>query len=322
MEPSRRTKPWSRTRTASSAITLSAVAIREPSLVVDPADIAAHWEIELTAPFEPLATIRNLVFRSGDYVVREIHAQPDNVAWEHDLLAYLAPDVPEVIAPLRAKDGSMCLIRGDAVVSVQPYIDAPVAKRGDPHVIAGIPRVLARIHRACEQWPGERPRPGRPSWRDRDWVVNDTWDWNAIELSPLIERAYAMSREWLASPPPLTESAIHADFHPENLLASDTRIEAVLDWEFACLDWPAYDLASAVIVVALQHDGTIDAATAENTVAAYVDAGGRDESDALEPLMRIFLLTVALHGRTRKVQGASWHPEFQEMIETALASFV
>lgn len=298
------------------------MAIREPSLVVDPADIAAHWDIELSTPFEPLATIRNLVFRSGDYVVREADAEPDNVAWEHELLTFIAPDVPEVVPPLRARDGSTFLVRSGSVVSVQPFVDEPPAKRRDAHVIAGVPRVLARIHRACERWPNARPRPGRPATRDWDWVENETWDWNAIERTALIDRAYAMAREWLATPPSLVETAMHGDFHPDNLLASESRIEAVLDWEFARLDWPAFDLAAAVTVVALQRDGLIDPAIADETVAAYVDAGGRDESYALEPLMRIFLLAVALHGRTRKVQGASWHPEFQQMIETALASLV
>lgn len=296
------------------------MAIREPSLVVDPADIAAHWNIELSTPFEPLATIRNLVFRSGHYVVREAHAAPGNVAWEHELLTFIAPDVPEVVPPLPARDGSTCLVRKGAVVWVQPFVEAEPAKRSDPAVIAAIPRLLARIHLACGDWPNVRPRPGRPALREQDWVVNETWDWKVLERTPLLEDAYAFALDWLASPPALIQSPIHADFHTDNLLASDGRIAAVLDWEFARLDWPAFDLAAAVAVVSLQPNGTIDRAIADRTVAAYVDAGGADESFALEPLMRIFLLAVALHGRTRKVQGASWHPEFQEMIETALAS--
>jgi hypothetical protein len=57
-------------------------------------------------------------------------------------------------------------------------------------------------------------------------------------------------------------------------------------------------------------------------VAAYVDAGGENESHALEPLMRQFLLEVALVGRTMAATGASWNPRFMAMIEQGLASFV
>jgi hypothetical protein len=38
--------------------------------------------------------------------------------------------------------------------------------------------------------------------------------------------------------------------------------------------------------------------------------------------MRQFLLAVDLHGRTRKATGESWSPEFQGMIDTALAGFM
>jgi Ser/Thr protein kinase RdoA (MazF antagonist) len=298
------------------------VAIPESSLVVDPADIAAHWEIELPTPLEPLATIRNLVFRSGAYVIRDVEAPVENVAWEHDLLTFLAPQLSEIVPPLRAADDTTFLSADGHVVWLQRFVDAPPAKRSDRHVREQVPTLLARIHRACREWPRARPRPDRPSLREQDWVVNETWDWNVLERTPLIEHAYDVTAEWVANPPPLTESAMHGDFHPENLLASDERIEAVLDWEFSRLDWPAFDLAAAVTVVSLQRDGTLDRTIAAETVASYVDAGGHDESYALDPLIRIFLLEVALHGRTRKAHGESWQPEFQEMIETALAAYV
>jgi Ser/Thr protein kinase RdoA (MazF antagonist) len=298
------------------------VATPEPSLVIPPADIAAHWDVDLSAPLEPLATVRNLVVRSGAYVIREAETPVESVRWEHEFVAFLAPRLPEVVAPLRARDGGTFLVADGRVVSVLPYVDAEHAKRSDPRVRAEVPRLLARLHRAASEWPGTRPRPGRPSWRDLDWVVNDTWDWHVLERTPTVERAYAAAREWLADPPPLATSAVHGDFHPENLLASERGIEAVIDWEFARLDWPAADLAAAVTVLSLQKDGTIDRGIADETVAAYIEAGGRDESHALEPLMRQFLLAVDLHGRTRKATGESWSPEFQGMIDTALAGFV
>jgi Ser/Thr protein kinase RdoA (MazF antagonist) len=307
---------------ASSAVTLSVVATPKPSLVVAPAAIGAHWGIDLDASFELLAPSRALVVRSGAYVIRDAVTSVESVKWEHDLLGFLAPRLPEVVAPLSAADGSTHLAVGDHVVSVTPYLAAEPADRGDPLVRREVPRLLARLHRAASEWPDARPRPGRRSWRKLDWVANETWDWTVIERTALLERAYEASLEWLQTAPPLVESAVHGDFHPDNLLASERGIEGVIDWEFARIDWPASDLAAAVVVLSLQRDGTIDQTVAQETVAAYVEAGGRDESHALEPLMRQFLLAVALHARTRKATGQSWSPEFQGMIEAALERLV
>src|SRR5438128_5707951 len=171
IDPSSRTKPWSRTRIASSAMTLSVVATPGPSLVVSPADIAAHWHIELREPLEPLATIRNLVVRSGAYVIRDSAVTVESVRWEHELLGFLHPQVPEVVAPLTAPDGSTYLVADGRVVSVLPFVDGARAKRSDTRVRHDLPRLLARLHRAALDWPGARPRPGRPSWRELDWVV-------------------------------------------------------------------------------------------------------------------------------------------------------
>jgi Ser/Thr protein kinase RdoA (MazF antagonist) len=228
-------------------MTLSVVAIPQPSLVIAPADITAHWNIELPRPFQPLATARNLVVRSGEYVIREARAPVESVVWEHELLLFLAPRIREIVAPLTAADGTTFLAAGDRVLSVRPYVEGELASRGDQRVRAEVPRLLARLHAAMREWPAARPRPGgRPAWRDLDWVRNETWDWTRVERTPLLERAYAAGREWLQSPPPLVESAVHGDFHPENLLASERGIEAVIDWEFARVDWPAADLAAAV----------------------------------------------------------------------------
>jgi len=307
---------------ASSAVTLSVVATPESSLVAPPADIAAHWGIELGASLEPLSPSRALVLRSGAYVIRDAKTSLESVLWEHEFLGFLAPRVAEVVAPLTAVDGSTFLAVGDHVISVTPHIAAELADRSAPVVRYEVPRLLARLHRAAAEWPRARPRPGRPSWRDLDWIANDIWDWTALDRTALLERAYEACQEWLASAPPLTESAVHGDFHTDNLLASERGIEGLIDWEFARIDWPASDLAEAVMVLSLQRDGTIDQRIADETMAAYVDAGGRDESHALEPLLRQVLLAVALHARTRKATGQSWSPEFQGMLETALERFV
>ncbi|HEY8776809.1 MAG TPA: hypothetical protein VIM33_10090 [Gaiellaceae bacterium] len=154
------------------------MATPETSLVAAPADIGAHWGIELDASLEPLAPSRALVVRSGAYVIRDAQMSVESVQWEHDLLGFLAPRVPEVVAPLRALDGNTFLAIADHVVSVMPYVASEPAERTDPQVRREVPRLLARLHVTACEWPDARPRPGRRSWRDLDWVANETWDWN------------------------------------------------------------------------------------------------------------------------------------------------
>ena len=132
-------------------MTRSVVATAQPSLVVTPADIAAHWGLRLAAPLEPIPAATNVVLRSGPYVVRSERRSVKSVLWEHDLLGFLAADVPEVVAPIPARDGTTFLARGRSVVSVFPYVEGRHMSRTGARVRAQLPRLLGRIHaRAAE----------------------------------------------------------------------------------------------------------------------------------------------------------------------------
>src|SRR5205814_1149272 len=110
-----------------------------------------------------------------------------------------------------------------------------------------------------------------------------------------------------ANAPPLTRCAIHGDFNPGNVLAVHGRPVAVLDWSAARLDWAAYDLACVVGLLALERDGSIDREVADRALAAYAEAGGPGEHDALVPLLRLFLLAGALFSLTVCARGETWH---------------
>jgi Ser/Thr protein kinase RdoA (MazF antagonist) len=319
IESSSRTKPWSRTRIASSAMTRSVVATAQPSLVVTPADIAAHWGLRLAAPLEPIPAATNVVLRSGPYVVRSERRSVKSVLWEHDLLGFLAADVPEVVAPIPARDGTTFLARGRSVVSVFPYVEGRHMSRTGARVRAQLPPLLGRIHARAAEWPVRRQRPGQPSFSRWNWETNLWWDWSLVEPSRVVETAFARAREWVANAPPLTRCAIHGDFNPGNVLAVHGRPVAVLDWSAARLDWAAYDLACVVGLLALERDGSIDREVADRALAAYAEAGGPGEHDALVPLLRLFLLAVALFSLTRRARGESWNPQIVALVERGLA---
>ena len=284
-----------------------------------PADIAEHWALALEKPFEPIPALTNAVFRSGSYVVRCERRPTESVRWEHDLLLFLAADVPEVTAPLRARDGTTFVARQGHIVSIFPYVEGEHVHRSDESVGPQLAEVLARIHRRALAWPVDAQRPAQPSFQELDWEKNLWWDLALFELSPIVADALDRSRAWLATQPSLAVCAIHGDLHPGNILTHDGRIAAILDWSFARLDWPAFDLACGVGISALGQDGAIDDAVAGRVVEAYTAADGPGELEPLEPLLRIFFLAISLFSLTLTARGQVSNPEMVALMERALA---
>ena len=223
-----------------------------------------------------------------------------------------------MLAPIRAPDGSTFIARNEHVVSIFPYVDGAQIDRADETVRARLPEVLGRMHKRASAWPVAEQRPEQPSFRELDWYSNLWWDWSLLDPTPVLERAFAETRDWVANAPRLARSAVHGDFHPGNVLARDGDVVAIIDWSFARLDWTAVDLAGMVGVLALEKDGSLSAAVVEHALGTYAEAGGPGEPDVLVPLLRLFFLDVALFALTRRARGQSWNPDLVAMMERAL----
>jgi Ser/Thr protein kinase RdoA (MazF antagonist) len=294
------------------------VANPQASLVVPPADIAAHWRIPLEEPFEAIRAATNLVRRVGAYVVRAEHRSVASVRWEHELVAFLAEEVPEVVAPIPASDGSTFLERDGQVVSLFPYVEGEHIERTDESVRSELPNVLGRIHARASAWSERKQRPGQPSFRTLDWESNLWWDRSLVDRTPLLDDAFDRTVAWVANAPDLRICAIHGDFNPGNVLAREGKVVAVIDWSFSRLDWAAADLACMTGLLAVQADGSLDERIVDEAVTPYADAGGPGEPDVLVPLLRLFFLDVALFALTRKARGESWNPGIVALMERAL----
>ena len=182
-------------------------------------------------------------------MVRVERATVESVRWEHELVAFLAPRVQEVVAPLASADGSTFVAFGGRIASVWPYVEgSPARRRHEPHAVAAA-ELLARLHRAALEWQGGQ-RPG---------------------ANPV---------EGVGSRGP-----IHGDFYRGNVLVRRGRIVGLVDWEESCIDLFAYDLANAVWEFCKdmrRHD--FDRRLARAMLAAY---DGPAESDALLELIRV-----------------------------------
>ena len=255
-----------------------------------PDGIAEHWDLAgLQEPVPLGGGYHNLVARVGDLVVRVEQRDVDSVAWEHELLAWLGEEIPEVVAPVPASDGSTFFATNGRVVSLLPFVD------GTPRAGVEAAELFARIHRRGADWPGARPRPGRPAYADLDWERNDWWDWSLVRKPPELVRAFDRAQAWIASAPELVVTPIHGDPAQQNVLWDGRSIVGVLDWEWARLDWPALELASAAWTFAEED--------VDRFVTAYVAAGGPGEPDVLEEGVRIFVLANALYSLSRETES-------------------
>lgn len=259
-----------------------------------PDGIADAWDLPPHTVAQPLGGgYHNTLLRVGDVVVRIEDHSTESVAWEHELLAWLAPEMPEVVQPLRSRDGTSYRVVGDTTVSLLPYVEGTHDREPD------MADVLARLHRRGAEWPEARPRPGRPAYVELDWERNDWWDWTAIaEKPPELVRAFEHARAWVASTPSLVTTPVHGDIAPQNVITHGGRVVALLDWEYARLDWPALELANAA--------WTYSEDDPQRFVTAYLAAGGPGEPEALPEGVRIRLLANALYSLTHSPSNRDW----------------
>jgi Ser/Thr protein kinase RdoA (MazF antagonist) len=259
------------------------------------------------------------VIRAGDVVVRVEGADPDSVRWEHTFLRFLAEEIEPVVAPLTGLDGSTFYEVDGRIVSVFPFVEGRELRGRQEPFRRELPTLLARLHRRAQAWSVTEQRPGVPSVRERNWDRNDWWDWNLVEKSPPLVRAFEELREWVADAGDLRVCAIHGDFHTGNVLVRDGEVVGIVDWQHARLDWPAFELAG--VAWDLSWDGkstTVDPALRDEIIRSYVDAGGPGEPAAVVPLMRLESLVSALISLTRAARGLSWDRDFTQFLIATL----
>jgi Ser/Thr protein kinase RdoA (MazF antagonist) len=290
-----------------------------PGTVLPDADgIAERWGLAPLPPAKPLeGGHKNTLLRCGDVVLRLEERDPESVAWEHELTAFLSHDVPEVVTPLRALDGSTFMETNGVVVSVLPFVAGTPLDREDGEQRLEVARLLARVHWVGRVW--RRPRPDRPAFADLDLETNAWWDVRIVEMPPVLARAYERSRAWIYAAPWLARAAVHGDLYRGNLRVRDGRIQGILDWEDARVDWPAWELANATWEVCKDepHD-RLDPERAARFLDAYAEAEGPGELGPFDDLLRLRLVADSLYSLTNAARGEPWSPAYVEHLVRAL----
>jgi aminoglycoside phosphotransferase (APT) family kinase protein len=251
---------------------------REAEGATPTADIAAallvHLSRELHAPdlayAEPPATIsggydtRIFAFRlsagpgawSGPLIVRVLSPAHDPLRAlreraTQNALATLGYPVPRVLTA-SADRGPL----GAGFLVMERAAGRPLLDTRRPGVARTLAETHARLH-ALNPEPLLRALDdeGRAAgWGfDRDTV---SFESHLASLGRRIQQAglagLADGMRWLLTRPPTGRSGrviCHGDFHPQNLLAEEGRVTAVLDWPNMVVAAPEYDVASTRVIL-------------------------------------------------------------------------
>jgi Ser/Thr protein kinase RdoA (MazF antagonist) len=212
-------------------------------------------------------------------------SDPASIAWEHALTVRLARDLPEVVAPLTARDGATFFFHGGDAVWLVPYIEGIPAGYEDADAAA---RLLGRLH-ALTARLSVAPRPGPNGLAQLRSLAVDALPghWRA-RVEPLHAEALDLLRELESRD--LLQGVVHGDIFRGNLLMRDREIVAIIDWEEAHIGPLVSELANGVWEFTKSKVmDDFDRNAAARFVAAYRAAGGPvppGEEDLIVPLIR------------------------------------
>jgi Ser/Thr protein kinase RdoA (MazF antagonist) len=168
---------------------------------------------------------------------------PAELQWTHDLTLHCGQSIPEVVAPLRARDGSTLFVFEDCPVTLYPFVSGKDIDTENMALVQAAARLLARIHKAAVRWPEQRPRPASKTTRPQPLPPER---YPEVFQDPELDAWEA----WLDQTDTLVFGPIHADYYSRNVLATDTTITGVIDWDEAYMDhlmaevgWSAWEFA-------------------------------------------------------------------------------
>jgi homoserine kinase type II len=187
---------------------------------------------------------------------------PADLERVYDIVARIARSLPEVPAPLQAKDGNRVIDVNGHPVSIHPFVDGDFIDSNDPVQRVSAARCLARLHGAlADQTWGATPAGAIPAATGSDPPTLQDPDLDAwLEELP--------SQAW-------HRSLIHGDFYPRNILWANERIAGVLDWDELVADYREQEVAWSMWEFCQNDAGTrLNMMAAREYLDAFAEAGG------------------------------------------------
>ena len=194
----------------------------------------------------------------GTVAVRRYHPMRRSpaVAWEHELLEYTAGRGWPVARALPTPEGITVVEYEGSLWSVFPWLEGATANEDHPGVAHIAGRLLGRLHRDLEGFPGDGQRPGAGKVWELDVVAESAGaaSFNTLlaefgehhsELASSVRRQRYRTLRELSSLhyPDLPDRVVHGDFGLWNLLFDDGQLSGVLDFDWCRRDAWATDVA-------------------------------------------------------------------------------
>ena len=147
-----------------------------------------------------------------------------------------------VPAALKTRDGAGTITRQGKAMAMMQFMPGLSVTHPTPTQAEATGRALGQLHAALADFPLNRPNSlGPQGWYDlADRCGNDLDQIQPGLKARVAEEVAFLKAHW---PKDLTQSVIHADLFPDNVLMAGDKVCAVIDFYFACTEIRAWDLA-------------------------------------------------------------------------------
>jgi len=232
----------------------------------------------------------------------------DELQWVHDFTLHCGRTIPEVVAPVSARDNSTLFVFQTYPVTVYPFIEGDTFNTDNLAMCEEAARLLARIHKAAVTWQDVRPRPASKTTRPQA-LLREVYP-------PVFQDAEFDAWEAQLPTNGLTIAPIHGDYYCRNVLATDARITGVIDWDEADINYLMAEVGWSTWEFSQVETGDdLDDAKARAFLAAYFaedpPCPKSEMRDAIN-FIRLRLRNEAVGDLARKARGEEWDMEYTE----------
>lgn len=169
------------------------------------------------------------------------------------LMEHLAGRGISCPTPLRDSEGRNLNELAGRPATIITFLEGFWVRRPTPAHCHAVGRAMAQMHLSGEGFALKRANAlGMPGWRPLYEEFADRCNDISPDLKDLIEEELAaLSGQWPAG---LPEGVIHADLFPDNVFFLADKLSGLIDFNFACNDAFAYDIAVCLNAWCFEQD--------------------------------------------------------------------